>query len=447
MSRKKLAIWRSVKISGSTITEKLQSSVDNTGNMLFQRAVLRQLDYDLIVDGRLPDEAEAVDTLVMTLANFISPYNDFSHLAVHLEKSQLERIALIGIGAQSNFYDPSLHIPPSIMRVLKVASERSKSIGVRGYYTAELLNRRGIKNVDVIGCPSMFEHPSLAPIRHDAKLDMSRMSIHTTPSGNFRDCNSELFAFARRHGADYVLQNETQLHPLLPENSDIAISEDEEKRIRFFCEYYRKAGVSGQEIRDWLTSHARIFFDYDEWHTYMADRSFVIGSRFHGNMVPLHAGTPTLTLWFDSRTREMVEYLNLPGLPFEDFSSELDPRSYYELADPSALSTGYARKYSAYIDFLDKNNIRHHLQPASVAHYRHSFDRFTESKVAELPLHQRVLLHSACEYLASTTERPCTAQEFRDLFNRLRSSRDPDSCNLADRTSPERFPRPLPRLC
>ena len=44
------------------------------------------------------------------------------------------------------------------MRLLKVISDHSRKIAVRGPFTAEACAKLGIKNVEVIGCQSMFWH-------------------------------------------------------------------------------------------------------------------------------------------------------------------------------------------------------------------------------------------------------------------------------------------------
>lgn len=59
-----------------------------------------------------------------------------------------------------NGYDPNLaeRLSPNQKRNFSLLSEKSKLIGVRGNYSAEILNSLGIKNVRVIGCPSYFEN-------------------------------------------------------------------------------------------------------------------------------------------------------------------------------------------------------------------------------------------------------------------------------------------------
>ena len=59
------------------------------------------------------------------------------------------------MGLQNGKADPNFVLHPNTLKLLKEIEERCV-IGVRGYYTAEILNKYGIKNLQVIGCPSMF---------------------------------------------------------------------------------------------------------------------------------------------------------------------------------------------------------------------------------------------------------------------------------------------------
>ena len=69
-------------------------------------------------------------------------------------------IVPISLGANSfNGYDLTLcsRLSGEQKRFLSLVSEKSAKIGVRGAYTAEVLNQLGVKNVQITGCPSYFE--------------------------------------------------------------------------------------------------------------------------------------------------------------------------------------------------------------------------------------------------------------------------------------------------
>jgi hypothetical protein len=76
-------------------------------------------------------------------------------LADFLEKVKLPCV-MIGVGSQAPNYDSEIKLQKGTVRFLKIVSERSVSIGARGFFTASWLEKYGIKNVDIIGCPSFF---------------------------------------------------------------------------------------------------------------------------------------------------------------------------------------------------------------------------------------------------------------------------------------------------
>lgn len=63
---------------------------------------------------------------------------------------------MIGAGAQAYEFGGCIALTEGTRCFLGYVAARSVSIGVRGHYTAEVLARLGIRNVDVIGCPSAF---------------------------------------------------------------------------------------------------------------------------------------------------------------------------------------------------------------------------------------------------------------------------------------------------
>ncbi|MBK8536751.1 MAG: polysaccharide pyruvyl transferase family protein, partial [Candidatus Competibacteraceae bacterium] len=98
---------------------------------------------------------ERCDHVVIPAANFLWKNFDFGYMADFLEKTNLP-IIIIGVGAQTNDRTMASPIHPNTLRLMRLISDRSASIGVRGYYTAEVLAANGIHNVRVIGCPSIY---------------------------------------------------------------------------------------------------------------------------------------------------------------------------------------------------------------------------------------------------------------------------------------------------
>ena len=329
--------------------EQLAAAVHNSGNLFFEGAVSRHL-ADAVEVGELSEVPEGTSTLVLSMSNFISPATDLGDVADAIEASGIERVVMIGAGAQAESYDRSVEVAPGTRRFLAVLSERSASIGVRGYFTAEVLDAMGIRNVDVIGCPSMFYHCARDFQVHTRDLAgrSPRTVSHFTPYGNLRDACAHLLSFAYRECEAFIAQSE----------SFLSFADDTQADLDYHLRYFADGDVAHDDMRAWLRGHVRWFFDLERWIAAMGEVDFSVGGRFHGNMAALLAGTPALNLVQDSRTRELCEYLNLPYRFLQDFDGRTTARALYEATDFSVFNATFPAKFDAYRAFLAKNGLR-----------------------------------------------------------------------------------------
>ena len=81
-------------------------------------------------------------------------------LASNIERAALP-VVVFGLGSQAPLAGPYEFNPASeTIRLLKVLSDHSRRMAVRGAFTADVCIRLGINNVEVIGCQSIFWHRS-----------------------------------------------------------------------------------------------------------------------------------------------------------------------------------------------------------------------------------------------------------------------------------------------
>lgn len=335
------------------IAAKLKVTVNNTGNYFFEYAVSRHLKGHVEINS-IADLPDGDNALVLSMSNFINPYTDLGGIAQQIERKNVSRVIMIGAGAQAYDYGDAISVTPGTRRFLNILSERSKAIGVRGVYTAEVLEGMGIRNVEVIGCPSLFYNcdPNFE-VKGREPIDGRRMRavFHCTPSGFYRDCIAKLIAFGVANCESYVAQSETHL---------FGLHSQDEKQVadtKFFFKYYNEGVLEPEEATEWFRRNARWFFRFDEWLDYMRTVDFAFGARFHGNMAAILAGVPALSMVFDTRTRELCEYLNLPYMHLKDFRSDTTLSSLRDEADFSLFNATYPLKYKRYRDFLIANGL------------------------------------------------------------------------------------------
>jgi hypothetical protein len=103
------------------------------------------------------------DCVVIPAANWLNPYSDFGFLAERLEKTKLP-IFIIGIGAQSRDSEQFPALKDGTLRLVKLASHRSKFISVRGDYSQWVLSKYGINNALATGCASLLLNGPQVPL-------------------------------------------------------------------------------------------------------------------------------------------------------------------------------------------------------------------------------------------------------------------------------------------
>lgn len=351
-----------VKLSAE---EKLTRSGGNSGNQVIAYGLLKTISFEAVSwdysigPARANDE---YDLLLIAAANFLHEGFDFGHMASFIEATKLPCI-MVGVGAQSSDYSTDIRLKPGTDRLMRVVSERSNLIGVRGAFTADVLNKMGIRNLQVTGCPSYYMNckPSLEirkpPLHPHARLliNSSRDVVsHSFDRERMISVVCQLLALAIERNADFVPQSE------LPE---ISISETRDpevvqryiKQILDAFPFYES--VADRTIMDqWFNRHMRALWDVPNWYREMKNYDFVLGNRFHGNMMALQAGTPACVICHDTRTTEMCEFFGLPFVGLQNID-RVDVADLYSLVDPAAINSRYQFLYRQYKQFLQDNKL------------------------------------------------------------------------------------------
>ncbi len=344
------------------VLDGLDHAVGNTGNYFYEHALLRHIG-DAHVVHAMEDVPDTVDRLVLSMANFVSGTTDLGYIVDCLERKTIHQVVMVGAGAQAYDYGEEITLSAGTRRFLGYVADRSVSIGVRGHYTAEVLNDLGIRNVTVIGCPAVFWSGPAAPVvRQETLPHLPSLAVNATPVGHYRDKISTLFAFGMRHEADYVAQAERWMAALAasPETTPYQPLREDDA-----VTYFAYPACTPTVLANWLRARTRWFFSPQDWIGRMGGYDLSVGSRFHGNLAAIQAGTPALNLVFDTRTRELCEYLSLPTLSLSDFHGDLPLGALHALADYRPFTATYARRYETYRAFLTESGLAHPLRRAS----------------------------------------------------------------------------------
>lgn len=349
-----------------SLIECFQATGQNTGNLLIGNGLFRQLRCDKVESYRYAMTPEYVeenfDQVVIAAANFLFPGFDFTPVSSFLDKIKLP-VFMVGLGAQLPSAQSELdNIPAGTWRLVKIASERSHSIGVRGYFTAEQLDKHGISNLQVTGCPSLYT--SLVPsvrLRRTSDIGMttvlngSRNVVgHSLSKEAATRVERQLLQTGLACSLPYVFQNE-QPEMQIVSGEDPA---DHMPSLRSLAKFFE---TDVDALVGYWQRHGKLFFSTQEWFEWINEYDFSVGTRFHGNVAALLNGVPAVVLTHDSRTKELCEFAAIPHASVSDVQ-ELDLQRLYDEANFDLFESRYNSLYREYVRFLDNNSIPHHLK-------------------------------------------------------------------------------------
>ncbi|MBR8743603.1 polysaccharide pyruvyl transferase family protein [Nocardiopsis sp. MG754419] len=336
---------------------------NNAGNLIFSQAshkTLQTSSTEVVANGFRADAAEAArindeyDAFVIPLANafrvsFIGHLNALSSL---IEKLTIP-VVVLGVGAQSDLdydLDRMSRLDAPVSRFVRAVLERSASIGVRGEFTEKYLHSLGFNDVEVIGCPSMFMYGDHLDVTKGVdRLDgdsavavnASRSALGAGDVGGIVTANFERYPNMR-----YFAQETKDLELLYWGDRSEVDGARNRMPLHRTHPLFRENKV-------------RVHLDPATWIDDLRDFDFSFGTRIHGNITALLAGTPAVVLCHDSRTLELCRYFDIPHRRIRHLSSDTDAADLYAEADFTAMHEGHAERFARFTGFLEKNGLEH----------------------------------------------------------------------------------------
>jgi len=307
----------------------------NIGNLVFQYACYNLIDEEKYILGQdIPWNVSAVRercrAIIVPSANFIREGFDCTGIANFLEKVDLP-VVFLGLGAQSvDTKKTNFDLHPSVRRLVSVMSERSPSISVRGNYTAEVLHDLGVDNVVATGCPSNFLNPSPdLPEMIQSKLKAGMRTFVVAASDPWN--RDPIKKRVERRLAQWCFENPSFMvqqspEPFIryirranPHTEGFPLEEKENSVKRAML-----PNVTMEQFREFMFLKFRAYFSVDHWLEDVSKADFSLGQRLHGNMAAWQAGTPSLWIYHDSRTKELVELMGLPRIAISQFEEKCE---------------------------------------------------------------------------------------------------------------------------
>lgn len=406
---------------------------NNTGNLLFQNSIARIIlteDVEIttinttrkFTDEQIEYFNSEYEMFVLPLANALrNTFVKQLEILTDLVNKLKIPCVVIGMGIQRNLdatqWDYMYDEPAKAF--INAILEKSSMLGLRGEITAEYLKHKGYiegKHFSVIGCPSLYTYGDSLPVPKATKLTpQSNVTV------NFKAMlPRELYTFIRAQAEQF--DNYTFVSQVIQEirtmyigrpypQSEIDRGIPEDYPIHFSHELMMQDRMIG-------------VLDDTTWIEYLSHSDFNFGSRIHGNIASILAGTPCYIFAGDQRVKELTEYHNIPHMEMTEITDKTNIFDLYEKTDYSCLMKGHKDRVSHYLEFLDENRVPHLDRELINQKGKTPFDKMQESRNHIEILHpfsslepdeQQARLQEYLEYLDMYMKGRIT--DVRDVYN------------------------------
>lgn len=347
----------------ATLAQDVMNS--NVGNYLFAHSVHKSLmtrGTELVSNSTLSETKparsgdwerinERFDAFIVPLANAFRPEfaRRLANLTTLIRGLEIP-VIVVGVGAQADMSQGTQELAamsPGVKSFVSAVLDRSASIGVRGEFTAKYLRELGFNDdaVRIIGCPSLFLHGRdfEIPQPEQGITHESRLALNVTPGVE---------------GLGEITMRHAEKYPNLT-----YIGQDRDDLNLILWGQGTGAGRPGLPLGANHPLHrqdrVRFFLDGWTWLDFLSSYEFAFGTRLHGNIAALLAGTPAVLLAHDSRTLELAEYHSIPYRSMRDLPTTIDAEELHRQYDAGQFNERYAACFATYVAFLEENRLDH----------------------------------------------------------------------------------------
>lgn len=350
------------RLRGEFGSKALSLSGNNFGNILFTNAVYRQVPNCKHIGFHFDPEKvrEEFDHILIPAANWVNEKEDWGFLADLIEECDLP-VCLVGLGSQLSSVSDADKVPDGTVRFLKAVSRRSSSIGVRGEFTQEVLKYLGFSSVRPVGCPSIFSSnrvPAVRAFKPSSRLRVgvgpTRYGLPKTDRANEDDKQRDLYRYGVRYASSIYFQSEFFEISLLNRESV-----DSQKAQALA--YYDFDDFEGLEHN--IMTKGKYHKDIDQWCCDAVKDDVYVGTRIHGAVSAILAGTPAVLMTHDNRTRELSKVMGVPSVEIEIFDGVKNEtiNDLFSQFDFDMTSDACAKNINRFHDFYCENDLKSNL--------------------------------------------------------------------------------------
>jgi hypothetical protein len=283
------------------------------------------LANSLSSDDVYEELARTFDICVFASANLLRPGLSADLEAQVFDKLKLPVVVMgIGIQKKANLRDD---LPAGTQKFLDVLRAKESYFLTRGYFTSEFLKEQGMKFVRPTGCPSLYFNPNgmrqaLTKIANPELAEAQKIAFGGY-LGSVADTIVDAHVLLKPDStAHYVIQDEVTVYNMNIVGDDQTLAYDPPSGRLI-------APMDYKHQEKWQRKNElHVFFDTNRWRTWASQLDLSFGRRFHGCIITMQAGIPSLMIAVDDRMREMLEFIGFPHLEAGVWNRETQKKAY-----------------------------------------------------------------------------------------------------------------------
>lgn len=337
----------------------------NSGNLMFSYGTMNILSTSKTVcvstlykkkwsAAEIEEINQSYSAFVLPLADafragFIGELNSYTDLI-----SKLKIPCVVnGVGLRAKYDpDPAFSFPfnDDVKRFVRAVLDHSAMLGLRGEITGDYLKKLGFvpeRDFTAIGCPSMYMHGSL---KENGRLENGSVGLSLNGLVPERLEQFYIDLITTNENAHIIQQRSEELIDLYyGVERDLSTKVPEFSQNNIFEAFdFRAMKADGR---------VTFFTDVPDWIHYLQSFSLFVGARFHGTVAAVLAGIPTIITPFDSRTRELAAYHQIPTITEKDLEKGFEMEALQDLADYGQVIKAHEKNLSHYKEFLKSNGL------------------------------------------------------------------------------------------
>lgn len=331
--------------------KELDGKIPNFGNKVWLQGIISEIStpentYEYGYEELDSEYINAnFDCVLLPLANcFHKSWIPYLEKRASYVKQLKIPVYVIACGIQAESYDVLDSLIEDVRgpatEFIKAVYNTGGEFALRGYFTKEFFDRLGFKDAVVTGCPSIFQ------MGRDLKISNTKVD-----EKNFKAAINGTFKLPVKDKdiakADFICQD---VYGKVLYDPDYF--QKNKFDLRRILKYVKRGDYDF--IRAVAENKIKLFADTQQWLNYYVhnDINFAFGRRIHGSIMPILAGVPALCYTLDARTREMVEFFDIPGLLPCKNETKKSMYEWYCETDYTKFNNGFAEKYDNFEKFL-----------------------------------------------------------------------------------------------